>query len=82
MGKYIAFVSHKHYTLAEREEVGRMDRFPTAEHLASYAGTTPCVHASGGKVRYGLLRPDVNRTLKWAFAEAANAVAVHHARQT
>jgi len=61
-------------------EVGRIDRFPTAEHLASYAGTTPRVHASGGKVRYGPLRPDVNRTLKWAFAEAANSVAVNHLR--
>jgi len=47
-------------------------------HLASYAGTTPRVHASGGKVRYGSLRADVNRYLKWAFAEAANSVAVNH----
>jgi transposase len=61
-------------------EVGRIERFPTDEHLASYAGTTPRVHASGGKVRYGPLRPDVNRTLKWAFAEAANSVAVNHIR--
>ena len=37
------------------------------------------MHASGGKVRYGTLRPDVNRYLKWAFAEAANSVALHHA---
>jgi transposase len=43
-------------------------------------GTTPRVHASGGKVRYGALRSDVNRYLKWAFSEAANAVAVNHTR--
>ena len=61
-------------------EIGEVQRFPSAMHLASYAGTTPRVHASGGKVRYGKLRVDVNRYLKWAFAEAANSVAVHHQR--
>jgi transposase len=59
-------------------EIGEVERFPSAMHLASYSGTTPRVHASGGKVRYGPLRVDVNRYLKWAFAEAANAVALHH----
>lgn len=59
-------------------EIGEVQRFPSAMHLASYAGTTPRVHASGGKVRYGPLRADVNRYLKWAFAEAANSVAVNH----
>lgn len=38
------------------------------------------MHASGDRVRYGRTRPDVNRYLKWAFAEAANSVAVNHAR--
>lgn len=61
-------------------EIGDVSRFPSAEHLASYAGTTPRVHASGGKVRYGPLRADVNRYLKWAFAEAANSVAVNFRR--
>lgn len=61
-------------------EIGDVGRFPNAEHLASYAGTTPRVHASGGKVRYGKLRVDVNHYLKWAFAEAGNSVAVHHKR--
>ncbi len=62
-------------------EVGEIGRFPSAEHLASYAGTTPRVHASGDRVRYGRTRPDVNRYLKWAFAEAANSVAVNHTRR-
>jgi transposase len=62
-------------------EIGEVDRFPDAEHLASYAGTTPRVHASGGKVRYGRSRPDVNRYLKWAYAEAGNSVALNHLRQ-
>ena len=61
-------------------EIGEIGRFPSAMHLASYAGTTPRVHASGGKVRYGSLRSDVNRYLKWSFAEAANSVAVNHVR--
>ena len=61
-------------------EIGDVTRFPSGEHLASYAGTTPRVHASGDRVRYGRTRPDVNRYLKWAFAEAANSVAVNHLR--
>lgn len=61
-------------------EIGEVERFPSADRLASYAGTTPRVHASGDRVRYGRTRPDVNRYLKWAFAEAGNAVAVHHRR--
>jgi transposase len=61
-------------------EIGSAERFASAERLASYAGTTPRVHASGGVVRYGRLRPDVNRYLKWAFVEAGNSVAVNHAR--
>ncbi len=61
-------------------EIGDIERFPSAEHLAAYAGTTPRVHSSGDRVRYGRTRPDVNRYLKWAFAEAANSVAVNHTR--
>jgi len=61
-------------------EIGDISRFAVPERLASYSGTTPRVHASGGKVRYGPSRSDVNRYLKWAFAEAANSVAVNHRR--
>jgi transposase len=63
-------------------EIGDVRRFPSAEHLASYAGTTPRVHSSGDKVRYGRLRPDVNRYLQWAFVEAANSVALNHTRRS
>jgi len=65
-------------------EIGDVSRFPRAENLASYAGTTPRVHSSGDKTRYGQVRGDVNRFLKWAFAEAANAVCrlrAHHPYQ-
>jgi transposase len=62
-------------------EIGDVGRFATHEHLASYAGTTPRVHSSGGKTYYGKLRPDVNRYLRWALIEAGNCVALHAARR-
>jgi len=58
-------------------EVGDIGRFSGPERLASYSGTVPRVHASGDKIRYGRLRPDTNRYLKWAFSEAGNSVAVN-----
>ena len=61
-------------------EVGDVARFPSASHLASYSGMTPRVHASGGHVRYGRTRPDVNHYLKWAYAEAANVAMMHRRR--
>jgi transposase len=61
-------------------EIGEVSRFLSAERLASYAGTVPRVHASGDRMRFGPTRPDVNRYLKWAFAEAGNSVAVNHRR--
>jgi len=61
-------------------EIGDVTRFGRSEQLAAYAGTTPRVHESGGKRRYGPLRSDVNRYLKWAFVEAANAVCRNHLR--
>ena len=61
-------------------EIGDVERFASAEHLASHCGTAPRVHASGGKIRYGQLRQDVNRYLKWAFIEAANIVCLNHRR--
>lgn len=58
-------------------EVGDVHRFPDAEHLAAYAGTTPRVSATGNKIRFGRLRPDVNHYLKWAYMEAAEAICRH-----
>jgi transposase len=62
------------------QEVGDIRRFGSAERFASYCGVTPRVHASGGKVRYGRLRPDTNHYLKWAFSEAGNSVALNRKR--
>jgi len=58
-------------------EVGDVGRFPEAQNLASYSGTTPKVSSSGGKTSYGRLRKDVNHYLKWAFVEAANCVCLN-----
>ena len=58
-------------------EIGRVDRFPTAAHLASYAGLVPRVHSSGGRTRMGQVCGNVNRILKWAFVEAGNLVVVN-----
>jgi len=61
-------------------EIGDISRFASAERLASYAGTTPRISASGDKMRFGRLRSDVNHYLKWAFVEAANCIRLHAKR--
>jgi transposase len=61
-------------------EIGEIERFADAAHLASYAGTVPRVQASGGRTFYGKVRPDVNRYLKWALVEAANVIVVNQQR--
>jgi transposase len=58
-------------------EIGDVARFPSAAHLAAYAGTTPRVHASGGRIHYGQLRGDITRYLKWACIEAASTTCLH-----
>jgi hypothetical protein len=54
-----------------------VERFPSAAHLASYAGLVPRVHSSGGHTRLGQICGDVNQYLKWAFIEAGNLVVMH-----
>ncbi len=58
-------------------EIGKVERFPTAAHLASYAGLAPRVHSSGGHTRMGQVCGNVNRNLKWALVEAGNLVVIH-----
>jgi len=55
-------------------EIGTVERFASAQHLASYSGTVPRVSSSGGKTHYGQVRTDVNHYLKWAFIEAASCI--------
>jgi transposase len=54
-------------------EIGTIERFARAEQLASYCGLVPRENSSGGKIRFGAVRRDVNMYLKWAFVEAANS---------
>jgi transposase len=58
-------------------EIGAVERFTSAEDLASYAGVVPGVKSSGDKTRYGHLPKQANHYLKWAYIEAANAVSSH-----
>jgi transposase len=61
-------------------EIGRVDRFPTAAQLASYAGLVPRVHSSGGRTRMGQVCGSVNRNLKWAFVETGNLIVMNQRR--
>ena len=57
-----------------------MTRFTSAAHLAAYAGLTPTVHASGGKMHLGRTSAVANHFLKWAFVEAANCMVMNKHR--
>ncbi len=57
--------------LTIRAEIGTIDRFPTAAHLASYAGLVPRVSQSGATCRYGRLVKHGSPWLRWALIQAA-----------
>ena len=61
-------------------EVGDVTRVASCEQGAASAGTTPRVQASGGRMRDGPLRPDVNHSLQGAFVEAAPVICRHRRR--
>jgi transposase len=61
-------------------EVGDVARFPSAAHLASYAGLVPTVHASGGRVHLGPTTRQSNHYLRWAFVEAACSIVAQQHR--
>jgi transposase len=56
-------------------ELGDVQRFPTAKHLASYIGLTPRVHASADRVRTGHISKEGNRLLRWVLVTAATQAA-------
>jgi transposase len=64
--------------LMMRAEIGDIHRFPTAGHLASYAGLVPRVDASAGRIRYGRTTKRGSPWLRWALIEAA----LHGPRRT
>jgi len=61
-------------------EIGTIERFGRAEQLASYCGLVARENSSGGKIRFGAVRRDVNVYLKWAFVEAANSAVLNAER--
>ena len=61
-------------------EIGIVERFGSAEQFASYCGLVPRENSSGGKIRFGAVRRDVNVYLKWGFVEAANSSVLNRER--
>lgn len=56
-------------------ELGDIHRFPSAKHVASYAGLTPRVRASGERLRTGQISKEGNRLIRWALVMAATQAA-------
>jgi len=52
-------------------EIGEINRFPTAEKLASYSGLVSSVHQSGSTLYFGRLMQHSSKTLKHAFIQTA-----------
>jgi transposase len=52
-------------------EVGDVTRFPSARHLASFAGLTPRVRNSGERVRLGAISHQGSAHLRWGLIQAA-----------
>ena len=52
-------------------ELGDIQRFPTAKHLASYVGLTPRVRASADRIRLGHISREGNRLIRWVLVLAA-----------
>ena len=65
----ISYVS----ALSIMSEIDTINRFPTGKRIASYAGLTPSVYASGETVRYGRLTKKGSKTLRTILIEVAHS---------
>lgn len=54
-------------------EITPIGRFPSADHLVSYAGLAPITRSSGGKTRHGSLPRKANRWVRGALVAAIPA---------
>jgi transposase len=63
-------------------EIGTVRRFPSAGHLASYAGLGPATWRSGTSLRHDSIRHLGNRRLKNALFQAAFASLAHKPSRT
>jgi transposase len=57
-------------------EIGDGSRFPTEDHVFSYAGLVPRVHQSGNEQYHGRITKEGSKYLRWILVEAAR-VHVH-----
>ena len=55
-------------------EIGDVTRFPTPQHLSSWAGLTPKHHESDEKVRRGGVTKQGSRLVRWAAMEAISKI--------
>jgi transposase len=67
-------VAHRTAQVIIAETGGDMSVFPTAAHLAAWAGVCPGLHASAGKTK-PVGAPKANRWLRGALGDAATACA-------
>jgi transposase len=56
-------------------EIGDIQRFPTAKHLASYTGLVPSLYASGERRWGGAITKQGSTLLRWALVQAAHQAA-------
>lgn len=56
-------------------EIGDLGRFPTAKHLASYAGLVPSLYASAEHRWGGPITKQGSSLLRWALVQAAHTAA-------
>ena len=52
-------------------EIGDGSRFPTEDHIFSYAGLVPRVHQSGNELFHGRITKEGSKYLRWILVEAA-----------
>jgi transposase len=57
-------------------EIGDIQRFPTAKHLASYTGLVPSLYASGEHRWAGAITKQGSTVLRWALVQAAHRAAI------
>lgn len=64
-----------HYTaLLILGEIGDIKRFPSAKHLASYAGLVPSTYSSGQRTYHGPITREGSKWLRWIVVEASTHV--------
>jgi len=53
-------------------EIGKIKRFPDAQHLAAYAGLVPSVHQSANGCYYGHISKQGLKYMRWILVEAVH----------